>query len=107
MAEVKLVVMYPRPKDIDAFEKAYQNEHVPMAMEKLKGVTRFVATKVTGSPQGTPPFHRIAELHFASMESLQACAASQGGRETIAHAASISSGGPPVIMVAEEQSMAF
>jgi uncharacterized protein (TIGR02118 family) len=107
MATVKLVVMYPRPKDIDAFEKAYQDEHVPMAMEKLKGVTRFVATKVMGSPQGTPPFHRIAELHFASMESLQACAASQGGKETIAHAASISSGGPPVIMVAEEQSLTF
>src|SRR5215471_14960160 len=105
MATVKLVVMYPRPKDIDAFEKLYENEHVPMAMEKLKGVTKFVATKVMGSPQGTPPFHRIAELHFASMESLQACAASQGGRETIAHAASISSGGPPVIMVAEEQSL--
>jgi uncharacterized protein (TIGR02118 family) len=107
MAGVKLVVMYPRPKDIDAFEKAYQNEHVPMAMEKLKGVTRFVATKVLGAPQGTPPFHRIAELHFASMESLQACAASQGGKETIAHAASISSGGAPVIMVAEEQSLTF
>src|SRR5215467_13811779 len=77
MSGVKLIVMYPRPKDIDAFEKAYQNEHVPMAMEKLKGVTKFVATKVVGSPQGTPPFHRIAELHFASMESLQACAGSR------------------------------
>ena len=32
MAEVKLVVMYPRPKDIDAFEKVYQNEHVPLAV---------------------------------------------------------------------------
>ena len=107
MAGVKLIVMYPRPKDIDAFEKAYQNEHVPMAMEKLKGVTKFVATKVVGSPQGTPPFHRIAELHFASMESLQACAGSPGGRETVAHAFSISSGGPPTIMVAEEQVSTF
>src|SRR5215470_17183007 len=103
MAGVKLVVMYPRPKDIDAFEKAYQNEHVPMAMEKLKGVTKFVATKVVGAPQGTPPFHRIAELHFASMEALQACVASEGGKETVAHAVSISSGGAPIIMIAEEQ----
>ena len=30
MAGVKLVVMYPRPKDIEAFEKLYQEEHVPM-----------------------------------------------------------------------------
>jgi uncharacterized protein (TIGR02118 family) len=64
MAGVKLVVMYPRPKDVDAFEHVYQKEHVPMAVEKLKGKTKFVATKVTGSPQGTAPFYRIAEVHF-------------------------------------------
>jgi uncharacterized protein (TIGR02118 family) len=107
MAGVKLVVMYPRPKDVDAFEKLYQKEHVPMAVEKLKGKTKFVATKVVGSPQGTPPFYRIAEVHFPSMEALQACAASEGGKETIGHAAKISSGGPPVILVAEEESFNF
>jgi hypothetical protein len=26
MPDVKLVVIYPRPKDVDAFEKIYQNE---------------------------------------------------------------------------------
>jgi len=46
MAGVKLIVMYPHPKDIDAFEKLYQSEHVPMAVEKLKGKTKLVATKV-------------------------------------------------------------
>ena len=71
MASVKLMVMYPRPTNIDAFEKLYQTEHVPMAVEKLKGKTKFVATKVTASPQGTPPFYRIAEVHFPSMEALQ------------------------------------
>src|SRR5579884_3146891 len=70
MSAVKLVVMYPRPKDIEAFERLYQSEHVPMAVEKLKGKTRLVATKVTASPQGTPPFYRIAEVHFPSMEAL-------------------------------------
>jgi uncharacterized protein (TIGR02118 family) len=107
MAGVKLMVMYPRPKDVDAFEKVYQAEHVPMAVEKLKGKTKFVATKVTGSPMGTAPFYRIAEVHFPSMEALQACAASQGGQETVGHAMKISSGGPPVIMIAEEESFNF
>lgn len=102
MAGVKLIVMYPRPTDIDAFEKVYQKEHVPMAVEKLKGKTKLVATKVVGAPQGTPPFYRIAEVHFPSMDALQACAASEGGKETIGHAMKISSGGPPIIMVAEE-----
>lgn len=107
MAGVKLVVMYPRPKDIEAFEKVYQSEHVPMAVKNLAGKTRFVATKVNASPQGTPPFYRIAEVHFPSMAALQACAASEGGKETLQHAAKISSGGPPVIMIAEEESFNF
>ena len=56
MAGVKFIVIYPRPTDIDAFEKVYQDEHVPMAVEKLGGKTKIVATKVLASPQGTPPF---------------------------------------------------
>ena len=107
MAGVKLIVMYPRPKDVDAFEKLYQSEHVPMAVQKLEGKTKLVATKITASPQGTPPFYRVAEVHFPSMEALQACAASEGGKQTIAHAVQISSGGPPVMMIAEEESFTF
>jgi len=107
MAGVKMIVMYPRPKDIDAFEKLYQTEHVPMAVKNLAGKTKFVATKVNASPQGTPPFYRIAEVHFPSMAELQACAASDGGKKTLEHAVSISSGGPPVVMIAEEESFSF
>ena len=107
MAGVKLIVMYPRPKDIDAFEKVYQNEHVPMAVEKLAGKTKLVATKVVGSPQGTPPFYRIAEVYFPSMEALQTGTSSEGGKQTIGHAVQISSGGPPVMMIAEEESFSF
>jgi uncharacterized protein (TIGR02118 family) len=107
MAHVKFVVIYPRPKDIEAFEKVYQAEHVPMAVEKLAGKTKFVATKVLDSPQGTPRFYRIAEVHFPSIEALQACAASEGGKETLAHAVSISSGGSPIFLVAEEEVFTF
>ena len=73
MGNVKLIVIYPCPKDIESFERVYENEHVPMAVEKLAGKTKIVASKIVGSPQGTPPFHRIAEIHFPSMEALQAC----------------------------------
>jgi len=84
MADVKLVVIYPRPKDIEVFEKLYQEEHVPMAVEKLSGKTKFIATKVVATPDGTPPpFYRIAEVYFPSLEALQACAQSDGGKETV------------------------
>src|SRR5579862_437243 len=103
----KLIVLYPPPKDVQEFENAYQNQHVPMAVAKLPGKTKIVATKVLGSPQGTPAFHRIAEIHFPSMDALQACAASEGGKQAIAHAVSISSGGPPTFLVAEEETFVF
>jgi len=102
---VKLVVMYPRPRDIEAFEKIYDEEHVPMAIAKLAGNTKMVGTRILGSPQGTSPFHRIAEVHFPSIEALEACAASEGGKQTIAHAVSISSGGAPTILIAEEETL--
>ena len=104
---VKMVVMYPRTKDIDAFEQIYNDEHVPMAVDKLAGKTKIVATKVLGSPFETPAFYRIAEVYFPSMDALQACAASEGGKLTIAHALSISSGGTPTILIAEEETYAF
>jgi uncharacterized protein (TIGR02118 family) len=107
MGNVKLIVIYPSPKDIESFERVYKNEHVPMAVEKLGGKTKIVASKIVGSPQGTPPFHRIAEIHFPSMEALQACAASDGGKQTLANAVAISSGGAPIFLVAEEEVFVF
>ena len=104
---VKLVVIYPRPKDIQAFETVYNRDHVPMAIAKLAGKTKLVATRVLGSPNGKPPLHRIAEIHFPSMEALEACAASQGGKEVLANAVAISSGGPPIVLIAEEQTVEF
>lgn len=107
MAAAKLVVIYPRPKDVEAFEKIYLTEHVPMAVEKLVGKTKIVATKITASPQGAPPFYRIVEVHFPSKSALEACAATPGAQETLAHAAKISTGGSPLILIAEEETFTF
>ena len=107
MKSVKLIVAYPPPTDVAAFEKIYQEEHVPMAIANLHGKTKIVATKTLASPQGQPQFYRVAEVHFPSMDALQQCAASVGGRDTLANAVKISSGGPPVIMIAEEDTFTF
>ncbi|HEV2495084.1 MAG TPA: EthD family reductase [Terriglobia bacterium] len=107
MAGVKLIVIYARPKDVAVFERVYQEEHVPLAVAKLSGKTKIVATKVVGSPQGTPPFYRIAEVHFPSLQALEASAVSEGGKQPLAYAVSISSGGAPIFLVAEEETFAF
>lgn len=66
------------------------------------GKTKIVATKILQSPQGQPQSYRIAEVYFPSIEALQQFAESARGKETLAHAVKISSGGPPVVMIAEE-----
>jgi len=79
-----------------------------MILDKLVGKTRFVATGVAGTPNGTrPPFYRIAEVYSPSLQALQACAQSDGRRETVAHAVKISSGGTPSFLVAEERTIIF
>jgi len=78
MSSAKLIVAYPQPVDIDAFEKLYEEEHVPLAVAKLEGKTKIVATKIIASPQGKPQFYRVAEVHFPSLKVLEECAASGG-----------------------------
>jgi uncharacterized protein (DUF1330 family) len=78
-----------------------------MAVAKLGGKTKVVATKVLASPQGTLPFCRIVEIRFPSMEALEACVASEEAKETLAHAVSISTGGRPIYLVASEETFIF
>jgi uncharacterized protein (TIGR02118 family) len=94
-----LLVMYPTPKDPQTFERAYREEHLPYAAPRLKGATGVVSKRVVSAPGQSSLYHAISDVTFPSMEALQACASSQGGHEALAHAAAISTGGAPVIMV--------
>jgi uncharacterized protein (TIGR02118 family) len=109
MAGAKLVVLYPAPRDREQFERAYTMEHAPMVTPKnFPGLTKFVATTITGTADGSAaPFARIAELHFPSLEALKAAASGEPANRAVAHAISISSGGPPLFLIGEEQANTF
>jgi uncharacterized protein (TIGR02118 family) len=107
MASVKIVVIYPRPADPNAFEKDYRDVHMPMVEQKLKGMTRFVATKVVHSPQGNVAAYRLAEVHFSSMDDLNKSLESEEGKQVLEHAKKISTGGPPLMLICEEESFMY
>lgn len=107
MAGAKLVVIYPQPKDLDAFEQAYRDEHLPIAKDRIEGKTKIVFTKIVGAPNGTPAFHRMAEIHFESMAALQSSLASDGTQEAARNAVAISNGGAPIFLVSEEETLTF
>ena len=106
-AGAKVVVIYPKPRDETAFEEEYKNVHLPMVEQKLKGINRLVTTKILSSPQGETRSYRMAELHFSSMEALNACLQTEGAKEVMEHAKEISTGGAPILMIAEEETRVF
>ena len=109
MAQAKLIVIYPTPRDVDAFERAYSGEHLPMAAPifEAAGATKAVLTRITGATAGAAPYHRVAEIHFPSQEALNACAASQAGRDALADARRISNGGAPLVLIGTEDVVTF
>lgn len=106
-ATPKITVIYPKPQDEAAFESAYKNQHLPMLETKMKGLSRVVATRVLGSPQGDTKSYRMAELHFPSMDALNGCIESDGAKAVMAHAESISTGGKPIFMIGEEETFLY
>src|SRR5215471_185130 len=94
-----LLIMYPHPKDVKEFDRAYREEHLPYAGPRLEGATGVVTKRVVGPAFAPPPYHMISDVSFPTIEVLKACAASRGGREALEHAASISSGGAPMLVV--------
>lgn len=104
---IKVVVLYPYPKDQEAFEKAYTSEHISLVAKSLTRLTKATYSHVLMSPQGNSPFCRIAELHYASLEDLQADFSTPAGQALGVHAASISTGGLPVSLVCDEEVVTF
>jgi hypothetical protein len=65
MTVTKLIVGYPQPLDVEAFDKIYIEEHATLAAAKLSGKTKIVATKILGSRRARP--RSIAWQRFISL----------------------------------------
>ncbi|MBI3515568.1 MAG: EthD family reductase [Proteobacteria bacterium] len=96
---VHLLILYPIPKDTNAFDRAYREEHLPYAGPRLVGATGVKTQRVAGPGFAPPPYHLMSDVSFPTLDAVKACATSKGGQEALAHAASISSGGAPMVMV--------
>ena len=94
-----LLILYPIPTDTAKFDRAYRDEHLPYAGPKLVGATGVATKRVVGPGFAPPPYHLMSDVSFPTLDALKACAASEGGKQALGHAASISSGGAPMLIV--------
>ena len=98
-----LLILYPNPKDEAEFDRAYRDEHLPYAGPKLEGATGVVTKRVVGPGFAPPPYHLISDVNFPTLDALKSCAGSTGGQQALQHAASISSGGAPLLIVVTDE----
>jgi uncharacterized protein (TIGR02118 family) len=73
---VKLVALYKKPANVDAFEQHYTHVHIPL-VEKIPGIRKTEWTRFLASPQGEAPYYMMYEMYFDSMESYQAAMKSE------------------------------
>ncbi|AHD04827.1 EthD family reductase [Paenibacillus larvae] len=72
---VKLIAIYRKPEDMEAFNQHYFNTHAPLAA-KMPGLLKMEVGKIYGSPGRESDLYLIAE----SKEALKAALSSPEGR---------------------------
>ena len=76
---VKLVSLYKKPTDVDAFEKHFTEIHAPL-VHKMPGLRKLELSRFTGSPGGEPKFYLMAELYFDDKGAMFAALSSEEGK---------------------------
>ena len=77
---VKLVAMFTKPDDPEAFDRAYFDVHLPLNA-KTPGLRRTEVTRVTGAPRGETPWYLVTEMYFDDAAAMRAAFASPEAAE--------------------------
>ena len=79
-ATARMVVIYKRPADPQAFDAHYFDVHVPMA-KKLPGLRKYeVSRPPLAAPLGDRDTYLVATLHFDDVATMRAAFATPDGR---------------------------
>jgi uncharacterized protein (TIGR02118 family) len=80
----KLVVLYARPDDPDAFDQHYRDTHGPL-VDKIPGLQRWSLAKfVAAADGGDVDWYQIVELHFNDPSEVDAAFGSDEGKAAAA-----------------------
>ncbi len=76
---VKLIALYTRPENAEAFDRHYREVHTPL-VRKMPGLRRLEVSRISGSPMGEPRYYLMAEMYFDDADALAAALDSDEGR---------------------------
>src|SRR5262249_14979097 len=97
---VRFLAVYETPADPQAFDRHYDEVHVPLG-RRLPGLRRYTVGRYATAVRGGKPYHLVAELEWDTMEDLRAAFASPEGHATALDAARLQELAPVRIMIFE------
>ena len=80
---VRFLVLYDTPEDPAAFDKHYNEIHIPLA-KQLPGLLSYTVSRNIAPVRGGKQYYMIAELDWESMADMQAAFGSAIGQQTAA-----------------------
>jgi uncharacterized protein (TIGR02118 family) len=83
---VRFVAVYETPADPQAFDRHYDQIHIPLG-RRLPGLRRYTVGRDATAVRGGVLYHLIAELEWDTIEDLRVAFASPEGRATALDAA--------------------
>ncbi len=94
----KLVVLYKTPTDATAFDRYYNETHIPLA-KKIPGLRHYeISRGPVASPAGPSGIHLVAMLSFDNLAAIQAAFASPEGQTAGADVQKFATGGADMLM---------
>jgi uncharacterized protein (TIGR02118 family) len=87
---IKLVVLYKKPVDPEAFDRYYFDTHLTFA-KQLPGIVRLEVAKVQPAPTDDEGFYMVSELCFDDGAALAAAMQSTEGQQLRADTANVAS----------------
>lgn len=76
---VKLIILFRKPTDVDAFEEHFSRRHVPL-ISAMPNVARTAVSRALGAPRGEAPYYLIHEVYFKDLPALNFALNSAEGR---------------------------
>ena len=78
---VKFIALYKQPADPAAFDKHFEEIHVPLC-HKVPNLAKMEVTRITGTPRGPAEFYLMAEMYFADQQTMMDSLMSEAGMAT-------------------------
>jgi uncharacterized protein (TIGR02118 family) len=95
---IQLTVLYGHPQDPAAFDRYYEEKHVPL-VKRLPRLRGFTATRPsTLNPQEQSSYYLIAALYFEDMEEFQAALQSPEGQVAAEDVHNFATGGATLLV---------